>query len=78
MDNIWILAGVVLVVFLAFIAIMRFNERVINPYKRRTDYLKIEIGRTRGDKQEYWKKCLKEHYMSAIPVVRKVYFKTKK
>lgn len=71
----WIFLGVVLILFLSFIAWMQFWDSVLLPFKRKSEYLKMEAKRTSGTEKKYWQRMLREHYISALPVVRTIYRK---
>ena len=62
-----------IVVIIAFFLILAFFIKVYLPFKKKRDYIKLELARS-FDKEEYlhWKRKLKMLYISKIPIVRSI------
>lgn len=68
------LIGLLLFIVLFFFSIYIYFSFYI-PFKRRRDYIKVEIARTRGAVNIYWKKELKKFYIESIPLIGKAIWK---
>lgn len=66
----WVLIGTVLTILLLLPVFFAFIINVLVPFKDTRDFIKMEMERSTGKKQRYWKRELKKLYISHIPVVR--------
>lgn len=73
---------VTLILFLAIVILFLGSLHVYFEFyisfKRKRDYIKIEISRTDGVVKEYWKKKLKKLYIESIPLIGKYIWKLMK
>lgn len=64
---------IMVLVFIAIIVLILFViDFVANtwlPFKYERKHIIMEIGRTKGYEQQYWKKELKKLYLSFFPVI---------
>ena len=57
------------IVFLLSAIIVVFGFYWYIPFKEKRKYIKMEISRTKGERQCYWKRELKKLYISQIPII---------
>lgn len=69
-NELWGLVGIILVVLLLLPVLISFVINVLVPFKDTRDFIKMEMNRSEGRKQRYWKRELKKLYISHIPIVR--------
>jgi len=63
----------VLVVMIAFIvtSVLAVIAIKINDFNRELNYINMEIGRTRGEEQRYWKREKRRLWLSLLPFYRR-------
>ena len=63
----------VLVVMISFIVTLVLTVIVIkiNDFNRELNYINMEIGRTRGEEQRYWKREKRRLWLSLLPFYRR-------
>ena len=69
-NKIWAIWGIVLAVLVLLPVICAFVMGVLVPFKETRDFIKMEMDRSEGRKYRYWKRELKNLYLSHIPIVR--------
>ena len=45
------------------------------PFKEERDYIKLEISRSNDKERKYWKRILREFYISHIPIIGRIILK---
>ncbi|MBE7054286.1 MAG: hypothetical protein E7391_08455 [Ruminococcaceae bacterium] len=74
LGNDWIYLGL-FSAFILLLLIIGFVTNVVLPLKEEAQYIKMEMNRSIGGEYRYWKRKLKQLYISYIPVYRAFYFK---
>ena len=69
-NTIWLIWGIILAILLFFPVLIAFIMGVIVPFNETRDFIKMEMNRASGRKYRYWKKELRNLYLSHIPIVR--------
>lgn len=66
-------ANVLLVIMIAFFAVMLFVVLTVKIYdfKRDLDYLNMEIARTEGEEREHWEREKRRLWLSLLPFFRR-------
>lgn len=67
---------IIIVIIIVIIILFFFVAFFINsylPFMEERKYIKMEIGRTNGSEYRYWKKRLKNLYLSHIPIIRRFF-----
>lgn len=59
----------ILMVIILFLAALVFYFKVVVPFVETRNYIKMEMKRSGVKHRRYWKKKLRKHYISHIPVI---------
>ena len=64
---------IIVISIIAIFFIVVFYVNFFLQFKKERDYIKMEMGRTKGSEYRYWKKKLRKLYISKIPIVRRFF-----
>lgn len=71
--------SVAVLIFFFVLSLALFIKKVWNPFVSERRYLKMEIARSRSERErKHWKKELKYLYTSYIPIIRRIVLQKQK
>ncbi len=65
---VWWLIGAIVAVFLVLLVVIAVSFS--NDFAKELRYIKMEIGRTEGSEQKFWKRKKKKLWLSLFPFVK--------